>query len=191
MNALARLDDHILSQPRLSTVVFMMGINDIGWPGPKAITPDDKEPTADDIITGYRQIIDRTHSAGARIVGATLTPFTDTFKGQPTEGYYTPEKEKIRQSVNEWIRTSGAFDAVIDFDKVVEDPAKPGYVRADYDCGDHLHPNDAGYEAMAKSVDLGRAAQARSVVEPTRGPACMRRSSLLWRFGRPRARTFV
>lgn len=154
VNALARLDDHILSQPRLSTVVFMMGINDIGWPGPNAITPDDKVPTADDIITGYRQIIDRTHSAGARIVGATLTPFTDTFKGQPTEGYYTPEKEKIRQSVNEWIRTSGGFDAVIDFDKVVEDPAKPGYVRADYDCGDHLHPNDAGYEAMAKSVDL-------------------------------------
>ena len=153
-NALARLDDHILSQPHLTTVVFMMGINDIGWPGPNAITPDDKEPTAEDIITGYRQIIDRTHDAGARIVGATLTPFTDTFKDQPTYGYYTPEKEKIRQAVNDWIRTSGAFDAVIDFEKVVQDPAKPGYVRADYDCGDHLHPNDAGYAAMAESVDL-------------------------------------
>jgi lysophospholipase L1-like esterase len=154
VNALARLDDHILSQPRLSTVVFMMGINDIGWPGPNAITPDDKEPTADDIIAGYRQIIDRTHAAGAEIIGATLTPFADTFKGQPTEGYYTPEKEKTRQSVNEWIRTSGAFDAVIDFDKVVEDPARSGYIRAEYDCGDHLHPNDTGYNAMAESVDL-------------------------------------
>ena len=154
INALAGLDEHILTQPRLSTVVFMMGINDIGWPGEKAITPDDKEPTAEDIITGYRQIIDRTHAAGARIVGATLTPFTDTFKGTATEGYYTPEKEKIRQAVNQWIRTSGNFDAVIDFDKVVEDPAKPGYVRADYDCGDHLHPNDAGYKAMAEAVDL-------------------------------------
>lgn len=154
VNALARLDDHVLSQPRLSTVVFMMGINDIGWPGPNAITPDDKEPTADDIITGYKQIIDRTHAAGARIVGATLTPFIDTFKGSPTEGYYTPEKDKIRRAVNDWIRTSGAFDAVIDFDKLVEDPARPGYIRDDYDCGDNLHPNDAGYKAMADSVDL-------------------------------------
>lgn len=154
VNALARLDDHILSQPRLSTVVFMMGINDIGWPGPNAVTPDDKVPTADDIITGYRQIIDRTHAAGARIVGATLTPFADTFKGSPVEGYYTPEKEKIRGAVNKWIRTSGAFDAVIDFDKVIEDPAKPGHVLAKFDCGDHLHPNDAGYKAMAESVDL-------------------------------------
>jgi lysophospholipase L1-like esterase len=153
-NALARLDAHILSQPRLSTVVFMMGINDIGWPGEKAITPDDKEPTAEDIIAGYRQIVDRTHAAGARIVGATLTPFTDTFKGTATEGYYTPEKEKTRQAVNQWIRTPGNFDAVLDFDKVVEDKAKPGYVRADYDCGDHLHPNDAGYKAMAEAVDL-------------------------------------
>ena len=126
VNALARLDDDILSQPRLSTVVLMMGINDIGWPGEQSITPDDKHPTAEDIISVYQQIIDRTHAQGARIVGATLTPFAETFKGGPLEGYYTPEKEKIRQAVNQWIRIRGAFDAVIDFDKVLEDPAKPG-----------------------------------------------------------------
>jgi lysophospholipase L1-like esterase len=154
VNALARFDSDVLSHPNVSTIVVMMGINDIGWPGENAITPDDKEPTAEDIITGYKQLIDRAHAHGVRIVGATLTPFADTFKGLPTEGYYTPEKEKIRAAVNEWIRTGGGFDGVIDFDKVMEDPAKPGYLRDDYDCGDNLHPNDAGYKAMADAVDL-------------------------------------
>ena len=155
INALARLNQDVLSQPHLSTVVLMMGINDIGWPGDKAITPGDKEPTADDIILGYQQIIDRVHARGARILGATLTPFADANKGTPTEGYFTPEKEKIRQAVNQWIRTSGRFDGVIDFDRLLEDPASPGHMRAAYDCGDHLHPNDAGYGAMASGVDLG------------------------------------
>ena len=156
VNALARLNADVLSQPHLSTVVFMMGINDIGWPGEKAITPGDKEPTADDILVGYQQIIDRVHAAGVRILGATLTPFMDTNIGKPTEGYYTPEKEKIRLAVNQWIRTGGRFDGVIDFDKVLEDPARPGHIRSNYDCGDHLHPNDAGYSAMASAVDINQ-----------------------------------
>ena len=156
INALARLNADVLSQPRLSTVVFMMGINDIGWPGEKSITPRDREPTADDILVGYRQIIDRVHAAGARILGATLTPFADTNQGTPTEGYYTPEKEKIRLAVNQWIRTSGRFDGVVDFDRLLEDPARPGHMRSAYDCGDHLHPNDAGYAAMGAAVDLGQ-----------------------------------
>ena len=156
ISALARLNADVLSQPRASTVVFMMGINDIGWPGEKSITPRDREPTADDILVGYQQIIDRVHAAGLRIVGATLTPFTDTNKGTLTEGYYTPEKEKIRQAVNQWIRTSGRFDGVIDFDRLMEDPALPGHMRSAYDCGDHLHPNDAGYAAMASAVDLSQ-----------------------------------
>lgn len=154
VNALARFDSDILSHPKVATVVLMMGINDIGWPGENAITPDDKQPTAQDIITGYKQLIDRAHARGIRIVGATLTPFAETFKGLPTEGYYTAEKEKIRVAVNQWIRTGGGFDGVIDFDKVMEDPAKPRYLRDDYDCGDNLHPNDAGYKAMADAVDL-------------------------------------
>lgn len=154
VNALARFDSDVLSHPQVSTVVLMMGINDIGWPGENAITPEDKIPTAEDIITGYKQLIDRANTHGVRIVAATLTPFADTFKGLPTEGYYTPEKEKIRVAVNEWIRTGGGFDGVIDFDKVMEDSARPGYIRDDYDCGDNLHPNDAGYKAMAEAVDL-------------------------------------
>ena len=153
-NALSRFDMSVLSHPRASTVVMMMGINDIGWPGQNSITPADPQPTADDIIAGYKQIIDRAHAHGLRFVAATLTPFADTFTGTPLAGYYTPEKEKARVAVNAWIRDYKLADGVIDFDKVLEDPAKPGFVLPAYDCGDHLHPNDAGYQAMAKSVDL-------------------------------------
>jgi lysophospholipase L1-like esterase len=153
-NALSRFDMSVLSHPAVSTVVMMMGINDIGWPGKDAITPSDPEPTADDIIQGYKQIIDRAHQHGIRFVGVTLTPFADTFKGLPTSGYYTPAKEEIREAVNEWIRTNKTSDGLIDFDKVVEDPSNPNHINPAFDSGDHLHPNDAGYQAMAKAVDL-------------------------------------
>src|SRR5262249_54158640 len=153
VNALARFERDVLSQPYADTVVLMMGINDIGWPG-CALAPNDRQPTADDIIAGYRQLIARAHSDGMRIVGATLTPFRDSFAGRPFGGYYTAEKEKIRVAVNDFIRNSGEFDGVIDFDKVVVDPAKPGYIKAEFDKGDHLHPNAAGYAAMAASIDL-------------------------------------
>ena len=89
-----------------------------------------------------------------RIIGATLTPFEDTFRGTPLFGYYNEAKEAKRQAINAWIRTSGAFDGVIDFDAVVRDAARPKHIRAEFDPGDHLHPNDAGYKAMGESVDL-------------------------------------
>ena len=158
VNALARFDRDVLNQPHADTVVLMMGINDIGWPG-SGLALHDPEPTADQIIAGYRQLIARAHADGMRIIGATLTPFGDSFAGTPFEGYYTPEKEVIRLAVNEFIRSSKEFDGVIDFDKVVVDPAKPGYIKAEFDKGDHLHPNAAGYDAMAASIDLGLLAQ--------------------------------
>ncbi|WP_428376354.1 SGNH/GDSL hydrolase family protein [Lichenicoccus sp.] len=153
-DALSRFDMSVLSHPRVSTIVMMMGINDIGWPGPHATTPTDPEPTAEDIETGYQQIIARAHLHGLRFIAVTLTPFIDTFKGTPGYGYYTPAKEKIRRAVNQWIRTSGAADGVIDFDRLLDDPAHPGHLLAADDCGDHLHPNDRGYKAMADAVDL-------------------------------------
>ncbi len=153
VNALARFDRDVLSQPHVTTVTLMMGINDIGWPG-CGLAPDDKEPTAEEIIAGYRQLIARAHLHGLRIIGVTLTPFGDAFKGTPFEGYYSQEKEKIRSAVNEWTRNSGEFDGVIDFDKAVRDPAKPTHIQAQYDKGDHLHPNPAGYKAMAEAIDL-------------------------------------
>jgi lysophospholipase L1-like esterase len=153
VNALARFERDVLSQPYADTIVLMMGINDIGWPG-SGLALHDPQPTADDIIAGYRQLIARAHADGMRIIGATLTPFCDSFKGGPFDGYYTPKKEQVRLAVNEFIRNSGEFDGVIDFDKVVVDPGKPGCIKAEYDKGDHLHPNKAGYEAMGASIDL-------------------------------------
>ncbi|HXE26226.1 MAG TPA: SGNH/GDSL hydrolase family protein [Roseiarcus sp.] len=152
VNALARFDADVLSQPKADTVILMMGINDVGWPG-CGLALHDPEPTAEAIIEGYKQLIARAHAHGLRIIGATLTPFGDAFAGTPFEGYYTPEKEKIRVALNDFIR-SGAFDGVIDFDKVIVDPQKPGYTLPKYGKGDNLHPNAAGYKAMGDAIDL-------------------------------------
>ena len=86
---------------------------------------------------------------------ALSTPFEDTFHGTPLYGYYDEAKEAKREAINDWIRKSGQFDGVIDFDALTRDPADPKHIKAEYDHGDHLHPNDAGYEAMAASIDLG------------------------------------
>jgi len=144
----------VLTHPRVETVIFMMGINDIGWPD-SVLDPHAVAPSADDIIAGYKQLIARSHDHGIRIVAATLTPFNNAFGGGPLEGYYNDEKEAKRVAVNDWIRNSGAFDGVIDFDKVVQDPDSPNKILPSFDKGDNLHPNDAGYKAMAESIDLG------------------------------------
>ncbi|MBZ5641771.1 MAG: SGNH/GDSL hydrolase family protein [Acidobacteriia bacterium] len=142
INALARFERDALTQPGVTHIVVLEGINDIG----NART--NPTPTAEDIITGYRQLIDRAHSKGIKIIGATMTPFY----GAP---YYTDEGEAKRQAVNQWIRTSKVFDAVIDFDAATRDPNNPKQYLAAYDSCDHLHPNDAGYKAMAAAIDLG------------------------------------
>ena len=153
VNALAHFDQAVLTHPYVDTVIFMMGINDIGWPD-SVLDPHAVAPTAEEIIDGYEQLIARAHDHGMRIIGATLTPFNNAFGGGPLEGYYNEEKEAKRVAVNEWIRTGGAFDGVIDFDKVVQDPANPNKILPAFDKGDNLHPNDAGYKAMAESIDL-------------------------------------
>ena len=104
-------------------------------------------------IDGYEQLIARAHAHGMRVIGATLTPFGVVFKGTPLEGFYSADKEAKRAAVNEWIRNSGAF-GVIDFDAVVRDPANPTHMLPAYNKGDNLHLNDAGYKAMAESIDL-------------------------------------
>jgi lysophospholipase L1-like esterase len=155
-NALARFDRDVIAQPHVDTVIVMIGINDIGWAGARNLSPGDPPASADRIIAGYRQLIERAHLHGIRVIGATLTPFEDSFKGafEPLADYYNPAKEKVRQAVNKWTRESRAFDAVIDFDALVRDPQRPQRIQARFDCGDHLHPNDAGYKAMAESIDL-------------------------------------
>ncbi len=153
ISALARFERDVLSQPGVSHVVMLVGINDIGWPG-TAIEPGGIVRTADEIIAGYKQLIERAHLRSIKVIGSPLTPFENALSGGPNQGYFTPEKEAKRLAVNNWIRTSGAFDGLIDFDRVVADPAHAGAIAAAYDSGDHLHPNDAGYKAMGEAVDL-------------------------------------
>ena len=151
-SALARFDRDVLSVPGVTHVVVLEGINDIGMIGPQFGVPASDPmdvPTADDIIGGYRQLIARAHSHGLKIVGGTLLPFEGT-----GGGYYTPDKEKMRETINQWIRTSRAFDGVIDFDVAIRDPQRPKKMLGAYDSGDHLHPGDAGYQAMADAIDL-------------------------------------
>ena len=141
INALARFEHNALSQSGVTHIVLLEGINDIGNARTEAA------PTAEDIIAGYKQMITRAHSKGLKIYGATLLPFYGA-------AYYTEVGEAKRKAVNEWIRTSKAFDGVIDFDAATRDPKDPKKLLAAYDACDHLHPNDAGYKAMADTIDL-------------------------------------
>jgi len=147
-NALARLNRDVLPVPGLRWVVLMEGINDIGHSTSAGLS--EQNVSADEMIVGMKQIIARVHEHGAKIYGATLTPY----EGAVFHGYYQPEGEAKREAVNDWIRHSGSFDAVVDFDAVLRDPSHPNRLRPDYDVGDHLHPNDAGYRAMGDAVDL-------------------------------------
>ena len=146
--ALARFDRDVLAQPGVTHVILLEGINDIGLPG--AFAPASETVSATDIIVGLSQLAERAHSRGLKIFVGTLTPFEGTI----FPGYFTPEKELKRQAVNRWIRTNRVFDGVIDFDLATRDPAHPARLLPAYDSGDHLHPNDAGYKAMADFVDL-------------------------------------
>jgi lysophospholipase L1-like esterase len=146
-SALRRFDRDVLAQPGAEFLVVLLGVNDLGHPGTTA--PADEVVTADDLIWGHRQLIARAHQAGLRAYGATVLPFKDD-----TLGFYSPENERKRSALNRWIRSSGEYDGVIDFDAAVRDPADPLRLRAAYDSGDHLHPNDAGMAAMADAVPL-------------------------------------
>jgi lysophospholipase L1-like esterase len=144
-NSLARFDRDVLSQAGVKYVIVLESINDIG----ALHNPNrpDYTLTAEDLEQGLAQIVARAHEHGIKVFGATLTPY----KGA---GYFTQKGEDIREAVNHWILTSGVFDGAIDFDKATRDPADPLVFAPQYDSGDHLHPKDAGYSAMADSIDL-------------------------------------
>lgn len=147
VNALARFDRDVLAQAGVGYVIVLEGINDLGHAGTSA--PVSETVSAEDLIVGLKQLIELSHEKGMKIIGATLTPFEGA-----ANGYFTPEKETKRKAVNDWIRTGKAFDGVIDFDKAVRDPNHPDRMLPAYDSGDHLHPSDAGYQAMGEAVDL-------------------------------------
>lgn len=145
LSALARFDRDVLARPGVRWAVLLEGINDINIAAIPGM-PDSEAVTAEQLIAAYKQWVERAHLHGIKVAGATITP---------DEGLwlYSAKTEALRQTLNSWIRTSGTFDAVIDFDAAVRDPAHPTRLNPAFDGGDHIHPNDAGNAAMAAAID--------------------------------------
>jgi lysophospholipase L1-like esterase len=143
VSALGRFDRDVLGQSGVKWVMLLEGINDIGHTKDRPA----EGVTSNDLIGAYKQLIARAHTQGIEVIGCTLTPYEGA-------NYYGDEFEKIREEVNAWIRKPGNFDAVVDFEAAVRDAGDPKKFRAEFDPGDHLHPNDAGYEAMANAINL-------------------------------------
>ena len=144
--ALTRFDRDVIAQAGVRSLIVLEGINDIGV----AYNPTHPRDTvtADDLISGMRQMAERAHTHGIKIFGATLTPYVGA-------GYSSPAGEQVRKALNQWIRTTNELDGFIDFEKAARDPSNPDVFAADADSGDHLHPKDAGYRKLADSIDLG------------------------------------
>lgn len=149
-NALARLDRDVLAQPGVTHIILLEGINDLGTLTRDApVSPAAHQAHVARIIGAYRQVIARAHARGIKVIGATILPFVGN-------AYYHPDarNEADRQAVNDWIRTSGHFDGLIDFDRATRDPAHPDRLLPAYDVGDALHPSPAGYRAMGDAIPL-------------------------------------
>jgi lysophospholipase L1-like esterase len=140
--ALDRFDRDVLNQRGVRWLIVSEGVNDLG-----GSRPDSAMSTAAQLIAAYKRFIDLAHARGVRVYGATMLPFGGSF-------YDAPQRESARARINEWVRHGGAFDAVIDFDVALRDPASSSHLRGDADSGDHLHPNENGYRLMAGAIDL-------------------------------------
>jgi lysophospholipase L1-like esterase len=155
---LSRFDRDALWVPGVTHIVLLGGTNDIGMPGATRFGEREwiskaETPSPTDIILAYQQLIARARDRHVKIYGGTLPPFGGPTPPEQAE-YNSPEKEAIRQSVNQWIRTGGAYDGVIDFEAAVRAPANPDRLRPEYDLGDHVHPSDRGHQALADAIDL-------------------------------------
>jgi len=148
LSALARFDRDVLARPGVRWVILLEGINDINFAAIPGI-PASEAVTAEDLIAAYVQFIDRAHLHGIKVMGGTIAPTEGTW-------LYSEKTEALRQAVNRWIRTSGRFDAVVDFDAAVRDPARPARLNPPFNPGDHVHPNDAGNAAMAEAINIAR-----------------------------------
>jgi lysophospholipase L1-like esterase len=154
-SALARLDRDVLRQAGVKWLMILEGINDIG----RQATVSADTASAEDLIAAHKQVIEQAHTHGIKVIGCTLTPYEGAT-------YFRENGEAIRQALNAWIRTGGAYDEVVDFDAATRDPANPKHLRTEFDPGDHLHPNDAGYQAMANAVDLSMFTGKRAAAAP-------------------------
>ncbi|WP_332877957.1 SGNH/GDSL hydrolase family protein [Massilia sp. S19_KUP03_FR1] len=151
---LERYERDVLSTPGVRAVIVLIGINDISYHSASAAS----------LIDGYRQLVARGRARGIRVWGATLLPFESS-------PYYTAARDTIRRSVNSWIRSGDGFDGIIDFDAALRDPARPARLLPAWDSGDHLHPNDAGYQRMANLVPLGLFSATSTQPEPAQSAA--------------------
>jgi lysophospholipase L1-like esterase len=142
LGAMARFDRDVLGTAGVQWLMVFEGTNDVG-----GLSRNPQSMTADDLIGAYKQMIERAHAHGIKVIGCTLNPFQGM-------AYYSEQSEATRLAVNNWILTSGAFDATVDFDAITRDPANPKQLNPAYNNGDRLHPNDAGYKAMAEAIDL-------------------------------------
>ncbi|KFN04559.1 SGNH/GDSL hydrolase family protein [Bacillus clarus] len=152
VSVLSRFNRDVLSQPNVKSVIVLIGINDISWPG-TGFAPTETRPKFDELVAGYRQLIAQAHARHIKVIGLTLTPFEGALSGTNLDNYYSKDKEELRQKVNSWIR-SGEFDSVVDLDAIMKDPEHPTRLLAKYDSGDHLHPGDVGNKVIADSMDL-------------------------------------
>ena len=152
-SGLARFDRDVLNQSGVKYVVLGLGINDILFPA-FPFTPAGETVSPEQIIAGYRDLIARAHKKGIRIIGTTNPAFENSAFEGFVDSFYTTEREAQRQKVNSWILSSGEFDAVVDLDKVLRDPARPTQLLPAYDSGDHLHPNNAGCAVEANAIPL-------------------------------------
>jgi lysophospholipase L1-like esterase len=150
---LKRFERDVVSQTKVKYVILGLGVNDILFPG--SFVPATEDVTSQDLILGYRQLIAQSHKNGIRVIGTTIPPFEHAlFRNPLFQSFYTPKKEKSRQEVNAWIRNTGEFDGMIDFDAAVRDPNRPTELLPAYDSGDHLHVNDAGNVAQGTAISL-------------------------------------
>jgi lysophospholipase L1-like esterase len=149
---LARFERDVLDQAGVKYVILAIGVNDILFPG--SFTPLSESVSAESVISGNRRLIARAHEKGIRVCVTTISPFEGANFNSADITFYTPEKERVRQQVNAWIRSSREFEGVIDFDKVVRDPSRPTRLLPRFDSGDHLHINDAGNIAQASAISL-------------------------------------
>ncbi|MDV4264326.1 SGNH/GDSL hydrolase family protein [Acinetobacter seifertii] len=152
-SVLKRLNSEVFQYSGVKSLIVLIGINDISWPS-TAFASKQQIPSFEALTEGYQRVVREAHQQGMQVIGATLLPFSGALPNTPLDNYYQPNKDELRQRINQWIRTSHTFDGVIDLDNGLKDPKHPDRLNPIYDSGDHLHPNDHGNQHMAELVQL-------------------------------------